>query len=166
MFQKAASFSNNELIHHKLYTTGFDNEGIWNQLQLLNQVALTKMQELRDLPEVDDELVSVNKDEVCSNESMTAFDADNDPEEIHIQSYEEDLDMESIEEDIAPTSKSSKLKRSIVDDDFFSLEAMEKFATMGEELDIRMSKMTPEDINSETDDENDIFSIGKGILKH
>ncbi|KAJ3354457.1 u3 small nucleolar ribonucleoprotein MPP10 [Kappamyces sp. JEL0680] len=81
-----------------------------------------------------------------------------------LESLDEDSDT-NLDKDSNLAQPKRKPKKSIVDDDFFSLEEMERFADMAEARDIKManqlSKNTQEE--DESEDENDMFSIGKDI---
>ena len=156
----------------KLYTEGFDTEAIWNQMQLLNETSVEYLQAL--LPEQMDSSEIEGSDE---GQESASIEQDSEQEE----NYNRDLEQEDVEEqdseqeneeeqenddemdyeqeiDSESESQPAKRKRTPVDDDFFSLEEMEKFAEMGESRDIKMSKVTSMEDES---DEEDIFSVGR-----
>ncbi|KAH6596533.1 hypothetical protein BASA61_003461 [Batrachochytrium salamandrivorans] len=84
---------------------------------------------------------------------------DEDESELNRDSSKEDeyeMEMEMPFEDNGkkPTSH-PKRKRSVVDDDFFSLEDMEKFADLGEQHDIKAARRASENKNKDNDDSSD-----------
>lgn len=85
-------------------------------------------------------------------------------DETIFEEEDEDQEHENI-----PTSHKERLKKkSVVDDDFFSLEEMEHFAELSEARDIKMAnklaKKTNDDDQDSDEDEEDMFSIGKGNI--
>ena len=80
--------------------------------------------------------------------------------------FEEEEDEEQEQENIPTSHKERPKKKSVVDDDFFSLEEMEHFAELSEARDIKMAnklaKKTNDDDQDSDEDEEDMFSIGKG----
>ncbi|KAI8928916.1 U3 small nucleolar ribonucleoprotein complex, subunit Mpp10 [Entophlyctis helioformis] len=60
-----------------------------------------------------------------------------------------------------------KRKRSVVDDDFFSLEEMERFAEMGEKHDMKVARRASrgeDEKDDEDDDEDDAFAFESDLL--
>ena len=99
------------------------------------------------------------------------LDAD-EKEQEDLEEYDEPLEEEfSDDQGPKPVKTAKKPRKTEVDDDFFSLEEMERFAEMGEAQDIKMANMlnkrssnpNQEDDDDEKEDDEDIFSIGKGI---
>jgi U3 small nucleolar RNA-associated protein MPP10 len=167
-----------------LYTEGFDIHGIWNQINLLNQPAITYYQGIlenhyaKSLSEnsSDDDSNHVGSliDDGDSNHVGSLSDADgsnhtgslNDGDGSnhggsHGSQMEYEEEMPS--DDSGKGQIAKKRKKSVLDDEFFSLEEMERFADLGESHDIKMTKRT--DDEEVTDSDNEIFaSLGEDLL--
>lgn len=164
-----------------LVTDGFDIHQVWEQIQLLNSPAVehfTTLYQNANIPEDAEEgLESGDESEqsISDGEMEHEMEADEKYEEFGNEEdeiLEEDLGNEDdempeeYEEDLSDSEKpAKKIRRSVVDDDFFSLEEMERFADMGEKQDIKMANMDPNS-DSDEDDDEDIFSIGKDLARN
>ncbi|KAJ3049488.1 u3 small nucleolar ribonucleoprotein MPP10, partial [Rhizophlyctis rosea] len=96
-------------------------------------------------------------------------DADLDEEEGEGSSEREDEEEEGEEgldgqEEDADQPPRRRGRRTEVDDDFFSLEEMEKFADFGEERDMRKAKKANGEGEDEEGDDDDEFTIGDDLL--
>lgn len=146
-----------------LYIDGFDLNQIWEQIELVNGKTLKFIDDLKErLNNVS--TVSSNI-ETFASEDTNAED-DDEEEDFELISGEEDEEefdsgLEEYEEELKDEKSG---KKSIVDDEFFSLEEMERFADMSEAHDIKMAKKMNQQ-NSEDDDEDEdgIFSVGRGL---
>ena len=112
-------------------------------------------EEINEYEEEDNEL---NEDENEDNVELENLneEEDNNNDEEQIENDEDILDDEDLNEDIDKNGKSlnskRKFKKTVVDDDFFSLREMEAFAEEFERKDILRSRR----FNGENeDDEND-----------
>jgi len=87
------------------------------------------------------------------NEEKEEEEEDNEKLEEHNEDNEEEMEDEEFNEDIDNSGKSSntkrKFKKTVVDDDFFSLREMEAFAEEFERKDILRSRR----FNGENEDE-------------
>jgi U3 small nucleolar RNA-associated protein MPP10 len=149
----------NLAVLNELVTEGFDSNQIWEQIQLLNENAIQYLHTWIDEHGVKQE---AEESENEYDKMLETEEVDSQEDQEMDQDFEEDLPMEELEEyeESLSEKEESKPKKSIVDDEFFSLAEMEKFADMAEKRDIQMAKGDIED----DDDENNIFSIGKGSL--
>lgn len=172
MFKKACEARIGNCTLSQLYIEGFDAEGIWNQIELLNHAAIPELQAYVDsLPsnefeEENEETLTAHMDTISDsfNGEDEGMNDINESEMSDCEEFEEEeMDLNSNDED---KTLSNSNRKSVVDDDFFSLEEMERFAELGEQRDLKMAKMNHGDLESGEDDE-DMFSIGKGItIKH
>jgi U3 small nucleolar ribonucleoprotein component len=171
----------------ELYTKGFDLNQIWEQIQLVNsqniKIISTKLKEQEELgPRTSKEIgmgyEGSEMDSEISNEDSAGYSGEEDSEDSDARESQQENSKEEMEElekeytedlsDENPTVSKKPKKKSVVDDDFFSLEEMEKFADMAEKQDHKMLKKFNEkkmdDLESESDqDPEDMFSIGKEI---
>jgi U3 small nucleolar RNA-associated protein MPP10 len=177
LFNDSKPFTSN---NYGLYTEGFDMTGIWNQMELVTGPAIDALEKFVEEHGLDGEGEVDGSDEEASlegDEDLESLGNEEDVQSLHTEE-EEDLEQEEAEEtfvegeeeieipsdeDEEEAQERPKRKRSEVDDDFFSLEDMEKFTELGEARDIKMSKMDKID-SDEEEDEEDMFSIGKGAF--
>ncbi|KAK5664844.1 U3 snoRNP protein [Batrachochytrium dendrobatidis] len=139
----------------------------------LNNLNGDDEQEFEDDSELDES--ELESDQESSNYLDLEAEEDNqgsqdseDNEELNSASDNEEFevdfpDQESDQETAGPI----KRKRSVVDDDFFSLEEMEKFADMGERHDIkaaRKANMKDDDSDDDESEKDDMFSFDSDIL--
>lgn len=148
-----------------LYTEGFDLEGVWNQLELLNTPGMKSIGEWVESFELGSDIESqsqVESGDKLEEESEIGSELMDEEEIEEMYEMEEEVDMPS-DEDNTFNDNNPKRKRSQVDDDFFSLEDMEKFADLGEAKDIKKSKTGMDNgEESEDDDDEEMFSMGNG----
>lgn len=155
----------------QLSTEGFDLNQIWEQISLQNNPAiehiekfLTTGTELIEEEEMED---SQEDDTFLEEEDSEEIEEVNEVE-LDEESVDEELEeLEEYEEELEDNEREEKTKkRSVVDDDFFSLEEMEKFADLSEAQDAKMAKKASQkkedEEESSEDDDMDMFSIGKG----
>ncbi|KAI8905913.1 U3 small nucleolar ribonucleoprotein complex, subunit Mpp10 [Gorgonomyces haynaldii] len=195
-----------------LYVDGFDLDGVWSQLELLNEPAVAFLEQVvkdhlpqeseqesepeeqqeqvdaynsadegeSDAEALDQEVSQLSEDQELDEEEIEEsfedveqdFEEGIDEFEQEMEEFEEDIgDMdeeemdefeEEMDEELPVKDEEHRKKKSIVDDEFFSLEDMERFADLGEARDMKMSKISTLDELEDEDDE-DIFSIGKDL---
>ncbi|TPX70369.1 hypothetical protein SpCBS45565_g01848 [Spizellomyces sp. 'palustris'] len=164
----------------KVWVDGFDAEQIWEQIWMLvgpfGGYFEDKVQEVlgnveRDAVEGDlhvDELEEEEEDMSEQDEDDDEDVKDDKDEEVE-ESEEEDEELEHDNEDILSGSDpldtddqhsnasnppdSPRKRKSIIDDDFFSLADMERFADFGEARDMKRARRNQEDVEDDDDDE-------------
>ncbi|KAI4468993.1 u3 small nucleolar ribonucleoprotein mpp10 [Holotrichia oblita] len=161
----------------ELIIENFDLEQIWQQLELQNEDLLNKslirvskfavnknrliFEELdKDLPsdkEEEDEIKEKLDSETDDSESETSNDENNKFDDNQGDAADED-DKSSINEE-GGDNEGVKLRKSIVDDDFFKLDEMEKFLK-SEEKDL--NKKSDDDSGNESKDEDEEIDYFKG----
>ncbi|KAI4468992.1 u3 small nucleolar ribonucleoprotein mpp10 [Holotrichia oblita] len=161
----------------ELIIENFDLEQIWQQLELQNEDLLNKslirvskfavnknrliFEELdKDLPpdkEEEDEIKEKLDSETDDSESETSNDENNKFDDNQEDGADED-DKSSINEE-GGDNEGIKLRKSIVDDDFFKLDEMEKFLK-SEEKDL--NKKSDDDSGNESKDEDEEIDYFKG----
>eukprot|EP00833_Pecoramyces_ruminatium_P009518 jgi/Orpsp1_1/1183550/evm.model.c7180000085694.2 len=168
----------------ELYIEGFDNDQIWEEIQLQNVPLIEQFNEIsndiiendlqmsEDEDETNDEEYELksNEDEINedeeNDEEMENVDEENEIEDENEEEEEEEENIENIQEaedfsdeDLNNKGKSSnlnrKFKKTVVDDQFFSLREMEAFAEEFERKDILRSRRFNKEENGEDEDEND-----------
>lgn len=149
-----------------LFVKGFDLHSVWNQISVFNKdfaAALAKGQEqLAQDEEYESDHSEIIQDDLESVSERLSGDASEEIGDLSGSDYSE-IDQDMDEDDtFEQDPQKTKRKRTEVDDDFFSVRAMEEFAEMGERQDIKMSKMQAPESDAEESD-NDIFSFGKGL---
>jgi U3 small nucleolar RNA-associated protein MPP10 len=144
----------------QLVTEGFDSNQVWEQIQLLNQNGLNYlhawMEEHVVEKEEEENRESEHEYEEMLEDGMEVDGIEESQEEFGSEPGDE---LEEYEEGLSDEDTDTP-KKSIVDDDFFSLERMEQFTDIAEKRDIRMARG---DI-SEDEDQEDMFSIGRGLF--
>jgi U3 small nucleolar RNA-associated protein MPP10 len=171
----------------QVYTQGFDCIGLWAQLEhCVNSVVLQDVAGwLEDRASRQSVAKTMGQDseseadlEMQAHSEAEASSSDQDVQEeegSEADSGEEEivsLPHDDLEEEEPANERQTKTKqKSIVDDDFFSLAEMEKFADMAEKQDHEMMKRQlkrtegdddEDDESGDGDSEDDMFSIGKG----
>ncbi|KAJ3261116.1 U3 snoRNP protein [Boothiomyces macroporosus] len=189
LYKKAKSFDTQNLSFlPEITTEGFDSNQIWEQLKLFNEPALEYFDEIFQGDEIEEEFEGESDDEseneydaMLEEADAQQFDesAESDDEKFdngpELEEYEDEMDQdEELEEYEEPLEDEDnekpkpKRKRSEVDDDFFSLEEMERFADLSEARDNKLAalyekKLKGEDIEEELDDDDEMFTVGKDM---
>lgn len=165
-----------------LVTTDFDSNQVYEQIEMLNREVLERI----DIEQVVGTCIAVESDldlEISNlNDGSEDYEGSSDEQDLEEtlaeeeqsdsdQEYsemEQDVDQDDRFEDDFEKVVVSKKKKSVVDDQFFSLEEMEKFADMSERQDIKMAnKLSNKNEESdEEEDEMDMFSIGKDLANN
>lgn len=115
----------------ELLVTGFDNEQIWQQIELQNNnfVKLSR----NNVKALESLHGNATKSEVIDRADVDNDDVDNEVEENNIT--DEDNDDEDIEdEDETSSAPIKKYKSTVVDDTFFKLREMEDFLDQQDRL--------------------------------
>jgi U3 small nucleolar RNA-associated protein MPP10 len=149
----------NLAVLNELVTEGFDSNQVWEQIQLLNENAIPFLNGWID----EHGVKQLSEDSENEYEQMLEDeDRESQDDQEMMDEDEVEMPMEELEEyEESPSENEDRNpKKSIVDDEFFSLAEMEKFADMAEKRDIQMAKG---DIQVDDEDDDNIFSIGKGI---
>ncbi|KAJ3274375.1 U3 snoRNP protein [Terramyces sp. JEL0728] len=189
LYKKAKSFDTQNLSFlPEITTEGFDTNQIWEQVKILNEPALEYFDKAFEGAEFKEELQD-ESDRESENEYDAMLEGDSEQSEDEkfdngpeLEEYggemdededtEADGELEEYEEPLEDEDEKPKPKRkqSEIDDEFFSLEEMERFADLSEARDNKLAalyekKLKGEDIEDELDDDDEMFTIGKDMAE-
>lgn len=147
----------------QIYTEGFDNTGVWAQLEMISSQCITLVSEMG---------VEANKNvvnafgideeaflDLSESEELPEADENIDVADDELVDLEAASDSEeNYDEGNEPAKK--KNKRSLIDDDFFSLEEFNKFTDDAENHDLKNAMRNGENPS----DEDDEFNFGALIF--
>ncbi|KNC98900.1 rRNA-processing protein MPP10 [Spizellomyces punctatus DAOM BR117] len=161
----------------KVWVDGFDAEQIWEQIWMLvgpfGEYFGDKVQEILENAEGDAEESDVHVEELEEDEEEDVSehdedeDVDNeDEEEEEGEEQDEELEENDNEDMLSGSdpldddqvsnasnpSDSPRKRKSIIDDEFFSLEDMERFADFGEARDMKRARRNQEDLEEDDDE--------------
>ena len=156
----------------ELHTNGFDIDQIWEQIQLLNGPLIAQLsnsdlidpQDSSDSQSIDGQSSSQSDSQHQFEEEETLINSDEEEfiEEEDVDEDEEITEEEEEEEDAVNPDPLDirKRKRTVVDDDFFSLDEMNKFAELGEAHDFKAARLDKDD-----EADGDAFTFDRDLLE-
>ncbi|RKO92790.1 U3 small nucleolar ribonucleo protein complex, subunit Mpp10 [Blyttiomyces helicus] len=175
--RQADSVPRPDLPFTELLVDGFDAEAVWEQIHMANSGLVDELEEVAasigeiegvdgsdaeemevdvaESGEDDDDLEVEDEDEEDADLDMDEdVDEEDDEEEEDEEGLEEEEEELHSEEDLDAAPKSAPRKRkTVVDDAFFSLEEMERFAEQGEARDLKRAKKAEGDSDDEDGDD-------------
>jgi len=148
----------------ELLVSGFDNEQIWQEIQLQNNPCLSKVKScLKGLDVESVKLINSNKTDEkakknpAKNKKTKAKNSSKITKEVNPDENINDGDEDILEEEESMEPK-RKYKKTIVDDEFFKLREMEEYMDKLDRLeDMKNNEDVLGEDNDDSDDEIDFF---------